>query len=105
MNRTKKKGSFPIPAVQPRGFKRPFRKRSIELGYEKKRYDQGKENNAQNNRDPEQCALDAAAGGENAACVGACQPAQTSSLTLDDHTQDEQDRDYNQRDIYIGNHL
>jgi hypothetical protein len=71
----------------------------MELRYEKKRYDQGEENNAQNNRDPEQCALDAAAGGKNTACIGTRQPAQPCTLTLQDHAQDEQDRDNNQRDI------
>jgi hypothetical protein len=79
--------------------------RSIELGYEKKRYNQSEEDNAQNDRDPEQCTLDAAAGSEDTACIGAGQPTQTCSFTLDDHTQNEQDRDYNQRDIYVGNHL
>jgi len=73
--------------------------RSIELGNEQKRYNQSKENNAQNNGDPEQCAFHAATGSKDAASVGACQPAQARALALQDNAQDEQDRDYNQRDI------
>jgi hypothetical protein len=73
--------------------------KSIDLGNEKKRYDQSKENNAQNNGDPEQCALNAAAGSKDTACVSARQPAQACALALQDDAEDEQDRDYNQRDI------
>jgi hypothetical protein len=87
----------------PRGFKpRGSNGLSEELhrsGDEKKRYDQGEENNAQNNRDPEQCALDAAAGGEDTAGVGARQATQARTFALYDDAQDEQDRDYNQRNI------
>jgi len=73
--------------------------RPIELGNNQKRYDQSKENNAQNNRDPEQCALDTAPGSKNAAGIGTSQPAQASALALYNDAEDEQDRDYNQRDI------
>jgi len=73
--------------------------RPIELGNNQKRYDQGKENNAQNNGDPEQCALDAAPGSKNTAGIGAGQPAQARALALYNDAEDEQDRDYNQRDI------
>jgi hypothetical protein len=73
--------------------------RIIELGNNQKRYDQSKENNAQNNGDPEQCALDAATSSENTASIGAGQPAQACSLALYDNAEDEQDRDYHQRDI------
>jgi len=76
-----------------------FRKQSIELCNQKQRYDQDEENNAQNNGDPEQCALNAAAGSKDTACVSACQPAQACALALQDDAEDEQDRDYNQRDI------
>ena len=73
--------------------------RSIQLCNKQKRYDQGKENNAQNNGDPEQRALNATAGGEDTAGISAGQPAQTRALALQDDAEDEQDRDYNQRDI------
>jgi hypothetical protein len=76
-----------------------FQMRSIELCNNQKRYDQRKENNAQNNGDPEQCALDATASRKNTAGIGASQAAQACALTLNDHAQDEQDRDYHQRDI------
>jgi len=73
--------------------------RSIELCNNEKRYDQGKENNAQNNGNPEQRALYAATSSENTAGISARQSAQTRALTLYDDAEDEQDRDYNQRDI------
>jgi len=82
-----------------------FQKRSIMSGYEKKRYHQNKENNAQNNGDPEQCALNTAAGSEDTASIGTCQSAQACTFTLNDNTEDKQDGDYNQRDIDVGNHL
>ena len=71
----------------------------MDLRKEQQRYDYSKENNAQNNGDPEQCAFDAATGSEDTAGVSPCQPAQACALALQDHAQDEQDRDYNQRDI------
>jgi hypothetical protein len=73
--------------------------RSIGSDDDQKRYDQTKEYNAQNNGNSEQCALNAAARSEDTACVGARQPAQACTLTLYDDAQNEQDRDYNQRDI------
>jgi hypothetical protein len=101
MNQTKisqiKKGTF-TPQTS-RADQTAFHKQSIELRNQKQRYDQNEENNAQNNGDPEQCALDASPGSKNTACVSARQPAQACSLALQDNAENEQDRDYNQRDI------
>jgi len=72
---------------------------------EEQRKDQHKEQSAQDNGRPEQGALNAAAGGKYTSGVGTGESAQASTLTLQDHTQDEQDRDYNQRDIEILYHL
>jgi hypothetical protein len=87
----------------PRGFKpRGSNGLSEEIhrsGYKKKRYDQSKENNAQSDGNPEQCALNAAASSEDTAGIGARQPTQACPFALYDDAQDEQDRDYNQRDI------
>jgi hypothetical protein len=91
------------PVSHPRGFQpRGSNGLSEEVhrsGNEKKSYDQGKENNAQRNRNPEQGALNTSASCEDTARVSARQPSQACSFTLYDHAQDEQDRDYNQRDI------
>jgi hypothetical protein len=94
---TKKKGAF-IPQSS-RADQTAFQKPSIELYNDQQRCNESKENNAQNNRNPEQCALDAATGSEDTAGVSACQPAQACALALQDNAEDEQDRDYNQRDI------
>jgi hypothetical protein len=77
----KTKGSFPILAGC-RADQTAFRGYSIWSGNEKKRYDQGKENNAQNDRNPEQRALNAAASREDAACIGAGQTSQACTLAL-----------------------
>jgi hypothetical protein len=69
------------------------------LAKDQKRYDYKEENNAQNYRDPEQCALDAAPGCEDAAGIGACQATQACAFALQDDAENQQDGDYNQRDI------
>jgi hypothetical protein len=74
-------------------------------GNDEERYGQRKEQNTQHNGGPKQSALNAATGSEYASRVGTCQPAQARTLALQDHTQDEQNRDYNQRDIDISDHL
>jgi hypothetical protein len=76
-----------------------FQRISIQLCNQKKRYDQDKENNAQHNRNPKERAFNATTGSENTASIGTCQPAQACALALYDNAQDEQDRDYNQRNI------
>jgi hypothetical protein len=91
------------PVSHPRGFQ-PRGSNSLseeihQLGYKQKRDNQSKENNAQSNGNPEQCALNASACSEDTACVSARQPTQACPFALDDHAQDKQDRDYNQRDI------
>jgi hypothetical protein len=77
----KTKGSFHIRGIS-RADQTAFRKNSICSGNEKKRYDQGEENNAQNDRNPEQRALNAAAGCEDAACISAGQPPQACTFAL-----------------------
>ena len=72
---------------------------SMQLCNEQKRYDQNEENNAQDNGGPEQCPFHAATGSEDTAGVSARQPAQACALALQDHAENEQDRDYNQRDV------
>jgi len=68
-------------------------------GNEKKRYDQGKENNAQDNSNPEQCALNTTTSREDTARISAGQPSQACTFALNDDAEDKQDGDYNQRDI------
>jgi hypothetical protein len=95
--RQKKKGTF-TPQGQPRG-RTAFLVLIQDSGNDEYRQDQDEEHSAQDDGGPEQCALDAAAGGEYTSRVGARQSAQACTLTLQDDTDDEQDRDYNQRDI------
>jgi hypothetical protein len=59
-----------------------FRKNSILSGNEQKRYDQGKENNAQDDRNPEQRALNAASSSKDTACIGAGQTSQACTFAL-----------------------
>jgi hypothetical protein len=93
----KKKGTF-TPQNQPRG-RTAFQVFISNSANEENYQDQDEEHSAQDDGGPEQCALDTAAGSENASRVGACQSAQARTLALQDDAQDEQDRDYNQRDI------
>jgi hypothetical protein len=93
----KKKGAF-TPQDQPRG-RTAFQFYIKHSGNEEQRQDQDKEHSAQDDGGPEQCALDAAPGGKYTSRVSACQSAQARTLALQDDAQDEQDRDYNQRDI------
>src|SRR5215207_2918533 len=92
------------PQTKPRGTN-GLSKVILHSGYDEERYDQRKKQTTQHNGGPEQCALNAAACSKYTSRVGASQPAQTCALALKDHAQEEQDRDYNQRDIQIGNHL
>jgi len=71
----------------------------IGLGNQKKCYDQTKEYNTQDNGDAKQRALNAAAGSKDTAGIGARQAAQACALALYDDAEDQQDGDYNQRDI------
>jgi hypothetical protein len=93
----KKKGAF--TRRRCRADQTAFREQAIELRNEKQRYNQSEENNAQNNGDPEQCALDAATSRKDTTGVRARQSAQSCPLALQDHAQDEQDGDDNQRNI------
>jgi hypothetical protein len=93
----KKKGTF-APQTS-RADQTAFQNQPIGLCDEKQRYYQDKENNAQNNGDPEQRALNAATGSEDTASVSACEPAQACALALQDNADNQQERDYNQRDI------
>jgi hypothetical protein len=93
----RKKGAF-TPQTKPRG-SNGLSDGIHRSGYKQKRYDQSKENNTQSNGNPEQCALNASACSEDTARVSTRQPTQACSFALYDDAQDEQDRDYNQRDI------
>jgi hypothetical protein len=102
-HRQKKKGAF-TPQNQPRGTN-GLSKVILNLRHDQERYNQSKEQNAQYDSSPKQCAFNAATGSKHASSVGTCQSTQTSALALKDHAQDEQDRDYNQRDIQIRYHV
>jgi len=97
-------------ARSPRGCCRAeqtaFQKSSIKLwSYDQKRENQCKENNAQDNGNPEQRSLNTTAGGIYASRIGPGETTQPCTLALQNYTKNEQDRDYNQRDIQIVNHL
>jgi hypothetical protein len=70
------------PAGSAARIKRPLQKSSIWSGNEKKRYNQGEENSAQNDRDPEQRALNAASSSKDTACIGAGQSSQACTFAL-----------------------
>jgi hypothetical protein len=80
--------------------KRAFRSGLIDLLYDEDECKHhNEEDDTQNDRQTKQSPLHTATSRINTARVSATQPAQACALALQDHTQDEQDRDYNQRDI------
>ena len=60
---------------------------------------QSKENYAQDDSDPEQRSLNTTTGSIDASRICPGETTQPCTLALQDYTQNEQDRDYNQRDI------
>jgi hypothetical protein len=73
--------------IKPRGSNGPSGKDFYLARNNKQRYDQPKENNAQDNGDPKQRALHPAAGSEDTAGISPGQSTQACAFALDNNTE------------------